>query len=298
MPECLYIGDRKVGKGYPTYIIAEIGINHNGEMDVVRKLIDVAVEAGCNAVKFQKRTPELCVPLEQQSVIRETPWGEMTYLAYRHRVELDIAQYEQIDQYCRKKHIAWFASCWDLPSVDFMRQFDPPCYKIASATLTDTNLLHHVRRNEQPIILSTGMSTMTEIREAVTVLSKGELLIAHTTSSYACSHDELNLRMIQALQAEFDFPVGYSGHEKNLLPSCIAVALGASFVERHITLDRRMWGSDQSASLEPDELKQLVLDIREVETALGDGVKRVYETERPIMAKLRNGRTSVPVKAD
>ncbi len=205
MPECLYIGDRKVGKGYPTYIIAEIGINHNGEMDVVRKLIDVAVEAGCNAVKFQKRTPELCVPLEQQSVIRETPWGEMTYLAYRHRVELDIAQYEQIDQYCRKKHIAWFASCWDLPSVDFMRQFDPPCYKIASATLTDTNLLHHVRRNEQPIILSTGMSTMTEIREAVTVLSKGELLIAHTTSSYACSHDELNLRMIQALQAEFDF---------------------------------------------------------------------------------------------
>ena len=298
MPRHSYIGNRAVGGEYPTYVIAEIGINHNGDMEVAKNLVDAAVEAGCNAVKFQKRTPELCVPPEQQSVLRETPWGEMTYLAYRHRVEFDEEQYGQIDQYCRKRHIDWFASCWDLPSVDFMRQFDPPCYKIASATLTDANLLHHVRRNNEPIILSTGMSTMAEIREAVRILSRGELLIAHTTSSYACSHDELNLKMIQVLQAEFDFPVGYSGHEQNLLPSCVAVALGACFVERHITLDRNMWGSDQAASLEPDELKQLVSDIREVETALGDGVKKVYDTERPIMAKLRNGCAPVPIKAD
>lgn len=293
MPDQAYIGNRLIGSGHPTFIIAEIGINHNGDLDVAKKLIDVAVDVGCDAVKFQKRTPELCVPYEQQSVLRDTPWGKMTYLAYRHRVEFGQTQYEQIDKYCRKMHIDWFASCWDLPSVDFLKQFNPPCFKIASATLTDKKLLRHVRRNDQPVILSTGMSTMAQIREAVEILSRGSLLIAHTTSTYACSHDELNLRMIQALKTEFDFPVGYSGHEQNLLPSCVAVALGACFVERHITLDRKMWGSDQAASLEPSELKQLVLDIREVETALGDGVKRVYDTERPIMAKLRNGCTSV-----
>ena len=293
MPEQIRIGNRTVGNGHPTFIIAEIGINHNGDLDIVKKLIDAAVDAGCDAVKFQKRTPELCVPPEQQSVIRDTPWGEMTYLSYRHRIEFNLDQYRQIDRYCKKKNIDWFASCWDPPSVDFIQKFDPPCYKIASATLTDIDLLHHVRKNKQPIILSTGMSTMEEIRKAVAILSQGDLLIAHTTSSYACLHEELNLLMIQALQAEFDFPVGYSGHEKNILPSCIAVALGACFVERHITLDCSMWGSDQAASLEPKNFKRLVSDIREVEIVLGDGVKKVYKTERPIMAKLRNGCRSV-----
>lgn len=289
MPEHIQIGGQTVGNGNPTFIIAEIGINHNGDLDVAQKLIDAAVEAGCDAVKFQKRTPDLCVPPEQQKVLRNTPWGEMTYLAYRHRIEFDYDQYELIDRYCKKKSIHWFASCWDLPSVDFMRQFNPPCYKIASATLTDTQLLHHVRRNDQPIILSTGMSTMEEIRKAVAILSKGELFIAHSTSSYACSHEELNLRMIRVLQAEFNLPIGYSGHEEDILPSCIAVALGACFIERHITIDRAMWGSDQAASLEPYELKRLVSDIRKVEVALGDGVKKIYDTERPVMAKLRNG---------
>lgn len=286
-------GDRLIGPDQPTYIIAEIGINHNGDIDIAKALVDAAVKAGCDAVKFQKRTPDLCVPPEQQAVVRDTPWGEMTYLAYRHRIEFNLEQYVQIDRYCKKNNIAWFASCWDRPSVDFIRQFDPPCFKVASASLTDHELLEYMKQTEKPIILSTGMSTMNEINVAESILSKGKLLIAHSTSSYACAPEELNLRMIQALLDQFSCPVGYSGHEAGLLPSCIAVALGACFVERHITLDRTLWGSDQAASLEPKELKRLVSDIRQVEVVLGDGIKKVYDTERPIMAKLRNGNSSV-----
>jgi N-acetylneuraminate synthase len=213
----------------------------------------------------------------------------MTYLDYRHKVEFREKDYKAIDNYCREKRITWFASCWDKASVDFIRQFNPVCYKIASACLTDYGLLRHIQSQGKPIILSTGMSTMDQIREAVEILSLEKLLIAHSTSSYTCAPEELNIRMISTLQGEFDCPVGYSGHEENILPSCIAVALGACFVERHVTLDRSMWGSDQSASLEPNQFKQLVSDIREVEIVLGDGVKKIYDTERPIMDKLRNG---------
>jgi N-acetylneuraminate synthase len=284
------IGERPIGHDYPVYIIAEIGINHNGDVATAKKLIDVAVLAGCNAVKFQKRTPELCVPSDQRQVMRETPWGRMTYLEYRHRIEFGYDEYAEIDRYCREKGIAWFVSCWDEPSVDFIEQFTPVCYKIASASLTDDSLLAYINTKGRPMILSTGMSTMQEIRHAVARLDRKRLLVAHCTSSYPCRPDELNLRMIQTLRQEFDFPIGYSGHEVGLQTTYAAVVLGACFVERHITLDRAMWGSDQAASVEPWGLMRLVRDIRVIEQAMGDGHKRVYDSELPILDRLRRVR--------
>jgi N-acetylneuraminate synthase len=289
MPRSIELGGRPVGDGHPIYIIAETGINHNGELDIARRLIDAAALAGCDAVKFQKRTPELCVPMGQRNVVRETPWGLLTYLEYRHRVEFGQEEYVEIDRYCRQKGIAWFASCWDEPSVDFIEQFTPVCYKVASASLTDDNLLRHLSATGRPIILSTGMSTMAEIRHAVSLLDQDRLLLAHSTSCYPCKPAELNLRMIETLQREFDRPTGYSGHEVGLQTTVAAVTLGACFVERHITLDRAMWGSDQAASVEPPGLMRLVRDIRVIEQALGDGVKQVYDNEKSILQRLRRG---------
>jgi N-acetylneuraminate synthase len=287
MPAAIQIGDKWVGEGHPTFIIAEIGINHNGDLNTAKRLIDVAVMAGCDAVKFQKRTPEKAVPPEYQNVMRETPWGLISYLEYRHRVEFGLDEYSEIDRYCREKGILWFASCWDEDSVDFIEQFSPPCYKIASACLTDTPLLGKFRQTGRPAILSTGMSTMQEIRSAVEKLEKGNLLIAHSTSTYPCPPEELNLRMIPSLKEAFDCPVGYSGHEVGLQTTFAAVTLGAAFIERHITLDRALWGSDQAASVEPWGLMRLVRDIRVIERALGDGQKRVYESEMKARQKLR-----------
>ena len=287
MAKQVKIGDRLVGEGQPVFIIAEIGINHNGDLSIAKKLIDAAVVAGCDAVKFQKRTPELSVPPEQRDIIRETPWGLMTYMEYRRRVEFGKEEYDKIDEYCRERGIIWFASCWDKPSVDFMEQYNPPCYKIASACLTDDDLLRYINSKGRPIILSTGMSTMEQIRHAVSLLDRERLLIAHCTSTYPCKPQELNLRVIQTLKQEFDCPIGYSGHEVGLQTTYAAVVLGACFVERHITLDRAMWGSDQAASVEPWGFMRLVRDIRVIESALGDGVKRVYDSELPVMKKLR-----------
>jgi len=283
----IQIKDRIIGDDRPTYIIAEIGINHNGSLKIAKKLIDSAVSSGCDAVKFQKRTSHLCVPEQQQQVMKQTPWGTMTYLEYRDRVEFNEAEYLEIDRYCKEKGIMWFASCWDEPSVDFLEQFSPVCHKLCSAALTNDNLLRHLNSTERPIILSTGMSTMKEIRHAVSLLDQDRLLIAHCTSSYACKPEELNLNMIKTLRREFNCPIGYSGHELGLVTTCAAVAIGASFVERHITLDRGMWGNDQKASLEPGDLQQLVRDIHETEKALGDGIKQVYESEEAALLKLR-----------
>ena len=283
----IQISDRIIGDGQSTYIIAEIGINHNGSLKIAKKLIDSAASSDCDAVKFQKRTPHLCVPAQQQHVMRQTPWGTMTYLEYRDRVEFSEAEYREIDRYCKEKGIMWFASCWDEPSVDFLEQFSPVCHKVCSAALTNGNLLRHLNSTERPIILSTGMSTMKEIRHAVSLLDQDRLLIAHCTSSYACQPEDLNLNMIKTLRREFNCPIGYSGHELGLVTTCAAVAIGASFVERHITLDRGMWGNDQKASLEPGDLKRLVKDIREIEKALGDGTKQVYESEQTALLKLR-----------
>lgn len=293
MVKYVKIGGRPVGEDQPVFIIAEIGLNHNGDLALAKKLIDAAALAGCDAVKFQKRTPILCVPPEQQNVMRETPWGLMTYLEYRHQVEFGREEFTEIARYCHEKDLLWFASCWDTPSVDFIEQYDPVCYKIASASLTDDYLLSHIKATGRPVILSTGMSTMAQIRQAVSLLERDRLLIAHSTSSYPCSPAELNLRMIPSLRQEFDCPVGYSGHEVGLQTTYAAVTLGACFVERHITLDRAMWGSDQAASVEPWGFMRLVRDIRVIESALGDGVKRVYESEMPIMNKLRRAPTMV-----
>jgi N-acetylneuraminate synthase len=287
MRKVIEISGRPIGEGSPTYVIAEIGINHNGDLEIAKKLIDVAVLAGCDAVKFQKRTPELSVPPEQKNILRETPWGLMTYLEYRKRVEFGESEYDEINRYCKQKNITWFASCWDKPSVDFIERFTPACYKIASATLTDTELLKYINSRGKPIILSTGMSTMDEIKAAVSNFESDRLLIAHSTSSYPCKPEELNLRMISTLRSVFSNPIGYSGHEVGLQTTYAAIVLGAAFVERHITLDRAMWGSDQAASIEPSGLIRLVRDIRVIEKAMGDGIKRVYESELSALRKLR-----------
>jgi len=283
----IQIGDRRIGNDQPTYIIAEIGINHNGSLRIAKKLIDSAASSNCDAVKFQKRTPHLCVPPQQQRVIKKTPWGAMTYLEYRYRVEFNEKEYREIDRYCKEKGIMWFASCWDEPSVDFLEQFSPVCHKVCSAVLTNDNLLRRLNSTGRPLILSTGMSTMEEIRHAASLLDQDRLLIAHCTSSYACQPEEINLNMIKTLQREFRCPIGYSGHELGLVTTCAAVAIGASFVERHITLDRNMWGNDQSLSLELSDLRRLTADIREVEKALGDGTKQIYDSEQVALLKLR-----------
>jgi len=282
------IGDRWVGAGAPVFVIAEIGINHNGSVELAKRLIDGAVLAGVDAVKFQKRTPERCVPRDQWGIERDTPWGRMTYIDYRRRMEFGARDYAEIDRHCRERHIQWFASCWDEESVDFIESFEPPCYKIASASLTDHALLKKTRATGRPIILSTGMSTSEEIAAAVDAIGRENLLIAHATSSYPCPPEHLNLRMIHTLEAQYpQCPIGYSGHEVGLAPTWAAVTMGATFVERHITLDRAMWGSDQAASVEIGGLFRLVSNIRDIERSLGDGVKRVYESEQGARARRR-----------
>ena len=280
------IGKHTVGPGNPCFVVAEIGINHNGDLDLAKQLIDVAVSAGCDAVKFQKRTIEVVYSAEELAKPREHPFGVTNGDLKRH-LEFSKEQYDQIDAHCRSRNIMWFASPWDEASVDFLESFGVPCYKVASASLTDDNLLKHMRSKGKPIILSTGMSTMEQIDHAVEVLGREQLVILHATSTYPAQYEELNLQVIPVLAQRFGVPVGYSGHETGIASSVAAVAMGACMVERHLTLDRAMWGSDQAASLEPNGMTRLVRDIRLVETALGDGQKRLLDAEVPIMKKLR-----------
>jgi len=282
------VANRLIGDGHPVFIIGEIGINHNGDLEIAKKMIEGAKRAGCDAVKFQKRTPELCVPKDQWNLERDTPWGRITYIEYRHKVEFGEKEYSEIDRYCKELDIMWFASCWDEPSVDFIEQFNPPIYKTPSAALTDFDLLKKHKQLNKPIMMSTGMSTMEQIEAAVKFFGTDNLLLAHATSSYPCKNEELNLRMIETLRKKYPtVPIGYSGHEVGLAPTWAAVALGASFVERHITLDRAMWGTDQAASVEMGGLQRLVANIRDIEVALGDGIKKVYDSEKSQIQKLR-----------
>lgn len=279
---------RKIGPGQPIFIIAEIGLNHNGDINIAKELILKAKEAGCDAVKFQKRTPEVCTPRDQWDIERDTPWGRMKYIDYRYKVEFGEKEYQIINDYCNELGVVWFASCWDEPSVDFLEQFQPMLYKAASASLTDLDLLKKKMATGKPLIISTGMSTMDEINTAIQTIGTNNLAIAHATSTYPCKPEELNLRMIQTLQGMFpNCSIGYSGHETGLATTLATVALGATFIERHFTLDRSMWGSDQSASVEPGGMQRLVKDIRDIEAAMGDGVKKVYESEMGPRAKLR-----------
>ncbi|MCZ2473710.1 MULTISPECIES: N-acetylneuraminate synthase family protein [Aquirufa] len=282
---------KTIGEGSPCYVIAEIGINHNGSLEIAKQLIDAAVEAKVSAVKFQKRTPEICVPKDQWEIVRDTPWGKMTYIDYKRKTEFGILEYSEIDNYCKSKGIDWFASAWDEPSVDFMEQFNPVMYKLASASLTDDSLIRKICATGRPIMISTGMSRMDEISFAVDLIREyGDypLMIAHATSAYPCKPEELNLRMIKTLKNMYpDYIIGYSGHETGLSTTVSAVAIGAQFVERHFTLDRAMWGSDHAASVEPQGFVRLVKDIHDTELSLGNGIKQVYESEIGPMKKLR-----------
>jgi N-acetylneuraminate synthase len=280
------IGGREVGDDQPCFVIAEIGINHNGDLDLAKRLISVAVAAGCDAVKFQKRTIEVVYSAEELAKPRENPFGP-TNGDLKRGLELDFYDYQEIDAYCRASKIQWFASAWDEASVDFIDRFNPPCYKIASASLTDDNLLRHTRKTGKPVILSTGMSTIEQIDHAVDVLGKKDLILLHACSTYPALYEELNLRAIPLMRKRYAVPVGYSGHETGIASTVAAAVLGACCIERHITMDRSMWGSDQAASLEPNGISRIVRDIRLVEQSMGDGVKRVYEREQPIIKKLR-----------
>jgi N-acetylneuraminate synthase len=280
------IADREIGPDKPTFVVAEIGINHNGSLETAKQLIDAAVAAGCDAVKFQKRTVEVVYSAQELARPRESPFGT-TNGDLKRGLEFGADQYAEIDRYCADKNIMWFASCWDEASVDVIDQFKPPCYKIASASLTDDNLLRHHRKTGRPLITSTGMSTLEQIDHSVEVMGRRDLVLLHTTSTYPSEVSELNLRAIPRLAERYGIPIGYSGHEVGLYTTLAAVVLGACVIERHITLDRAMWGSDQAASVEPQGFARLVRDIRAVESALGDGVKKVYPSEVPIMQKLR-----------
>lgn len=288
------IGERVIGDGHPSYIIAEIGINHNGDLNIAKRMIDAAVHAGADAVKFQKRTPDVSTLPDQKTQMRDTPWGYITYLEYRYKVEFHEEQYREIESYCNSKGIPWMVSVWDEPSVEFMEKFDTPAYKIPSASLTDFNLIRKARATGKPVILSSGMSTMDQIKMGVAIAGDEDLVLMHCTSTYPCEPEELNLRMVETLRHEFpNVPIGYSGHEVGLVPSAVAVAFGACMVERHLTLDRAMWGSDQAASVEPGGFERLVKYIRVTESSLGDGVKRVYDSEKSSMYKLRKVRGNV-----
>ena len=286
MTMCVKVADRLIGDGKPCFIIAEIGINHNGSVDLAKKMIDIAITTGCDAVKFQKRTVDIVYSQEELAKERKSVFGN-TNGDLKRGLEFGEAEYREIDKYCKEKGIMWFASCWDEQAVDFIDKFDVPCYKIASASLTDDNLLKYTKSKGKPILLSTGMSTLEEIRHAVEVLGKDNLIIYHCTSTYPSNADEMNLLAIEELKKEFDCPIGYSGHERGVTPSVLAVALGACSVERHITVDRTNWGSDQAASLEMAGLYHMVRDIRQVPSLLGDGKKVVYSRELPIIEKLR-----------
>ncbi len=283
------IAGRPIGPGHPAYVIAEIGLNHNGDVDLATRLIDVAADAGADAVKFQKRTPDIATPVHMRDVERETPWGTMTYLEYRHRVEFDREQYIAIGDHATLRGLAWFASPWDEPSVAFLEELNVAAYKVASASVTDLKLLRAIGATGRPVILSTGMSTMEQIDIAVETLDCLErLVVLHATSTYPMPPEEANLRMIPVLAERYPgVPIGYSGHERGLQISLAAAALGATVIERHLTLDRTMWGSDHAASLEPQGFEHLVRDVRIIEEALGDGVKRVQPGEHAPMAKLR-----------
>ena len=281
------IGGRSIGPDFPCYVIAEAGINHNGDLETAKRLVEVAADTGCDAVKFQKRTPKLCVPKEQQGQVRETPWGTMTYLEYKERTELSAADFEEIGGHAAKCGIQWFASPWDVPSLKTLVDLGVPAIKVASASVTNLELLSEINATGLPTIMSTGMSDFPQIRRAIAQLDQVPLALLHTVSVYPCAVSNLNLRMIETLQKEFGLITGYSGHEIGLPPSLAAVALGASIIERHITLSRAMWGTDHPASVEPSGMRKLVSGIRSIESALGDGEKKVLEEELVAATKLR-----------
>jgi len=280
------IGNKLVGHDQPIFVSAEIGINHNGSMEICKKLIDMAVDAGCDAIKFQKRTIEKVYSKEELDKPRETPFGK-TNGDLKRKLEFSYDEYKEIDEYCRKKGIIWYASAWDEDSVDFLEKFDVPCHKISSATLTDDEFLMKLKKTGKPLILSTGMSTMEQIHKAVDLLGEDNLIIMNCTSTYPTANEEINLNVIKTFRKLFNCPIGHSGHEPGVWPTAFAGAIGACMLERHITLDRTMFGSDQAASLEKRGIEIICSLTKLIPLLLDDGVKKVYDSEKPIIEKLR-----------
>jgi len=280
------IGNSKVGDNQPCYLIAEIGINHNGNVNIAKELIKRASYAGWDAVKFQKRTIQVVYTEKELATPRESPFGD-TNGDLKQALEFGNEEYKEIARYCREIGIDWFASCWDEGAVDFIEQFNPIAYKIPSACITNTKLLAHHKKYNRPIILSTGMSDYAIIDRAVQILGKENLIILHCTSTYPSAVEELNLRAIDTLKKRYRVPIGYSGHEVGVYTSYAAAVLGACIVERHITLDRAMWGSDHAASLEANGFIRLAEDVKLLPVVMGDGEKRIYDSEVRIAAKLR-----------
>lgn len=276
------LGNYLVTESSLPYMIAEIGINHNGDMQIAKRLLDATFACEWNCAKFQKRTVDIAVPEAQKQVPRETPWGTMPYIEYKKRVEFEKKEYDEIDNYCRNKPIDWTASVWDVPSLEFLNQYEVPFIKLPSALNCNKELVKSACETGKPIILSTGMSELEEIDQAVDWLekySKGDYIICHTNSCYPSSNDELNLKLIQTYKERYNCLVGYSGHESNLEPSVIAAVLGACIIERHVTLDHNMWGSDQKASLEVQAMSMLRKRIYSSLSTLGSGEKKLYASE-------------------
>lgn len=286
MTKTVKIANKIIGENHPCFVIAEIGINHNGSLEMAKKLINIAHLYGCDAVKFQKRTVEDVYTKEELSMPRPNVFGP-TNGDLKRGLEFGYDEYKQIDKYCKEIGILWFASCWDKKSVDFMEQFNVCAYKIPSALITDLELLKYIKKTNKPMLISTGMSTTEEIDSALNVTGLDNIVLYHCTSTYPSDNSELNLNVIKTFKEKYDCPIGYSGHEKGIVSSVVAVVLGAVSVERHITLDRTLWGSDQAASLEPEGLRKMVRDIRNTRAFLGDGIKKVYDSELPIKKKLR-----------
>jgi N-acetylneuraminate synthase len=286
----IVLGNKSLTDDSDPFFIAEIGINHNGSLELAKQMIDMASMLGCGAVKFQKRTPELCVPEQQKNKPKDTPWGEMTYFEYKKKMEFGEKEYAEINRYCKEKKMLWTASAWDILSLRFIEKFDISFHKVASAKITDKELLEEIKKTKKPVIISTGGTTLEQIRKAVCFLEDtNDVAILHCNSGYPAKDDELNLKVIETFKKEFpDKIIGYSGHEEGISATLVAATLGAKIIERHITLDRAMWGTDQAASIEYSGLRRLLRDLKKLNTWCGDGTKKVYETEKKIMEKLRD----------
>ncbi len=290
MGSVINLKGRIIGEGHQTYFIAEIGINHNGDLNIAKRLIDASFAIGWDSVKFQKRTPDIAVPEKQKNQIRQTPWGEMTYLEYKKKIEFGKEEYDYIDKYCKEKPIVWTASPWDMPSLEFLLQYDIPFIKLASATNGNEELIRAACKSGIPIVMSTGMCTQEELDKSVLLLenlSDGNYALLHTNSVYPAPIDGLNLRYIQTLKNRYHCVVGYSGHEQNLEPTVAAVTLGASIVERHVTLSHEMWGTDQKASLEINAMYMLYHRCIDIGSMLGEGSKTLGKDEMVVRKKLR-----------
>jgi len=271
------------------FLIAEIGINHNGSIKLAKQMIDLAKNIGFDAVKFQKRNPEISTPEKQKNIFRNTPWGEMSYLNYKKKIEFGLKEFKEIDKYCKKNNILWFASAWDLDSQKFLKRFNLKYNKVASAMVTNLKLVNEIAKERKMTFISTGMSSIKDIKKCISFFKKNKCKFAlmHCVSTYPCPEEKLNLNMIPTLKNKFKCEVGYSGHEPTVSPTIFAYLLGARYIERHITLDRSMWGTDQAASLSKSGMENLVSILQKAPLIMGNGIKKISIEEKKMLKKFK-----------